>query len=58
MSVIRLGIVLSLVYNLVGVALAVSGLINPLVAAVMMPASSLTVLLVAWRGRTFEEGTT
>jgi P-type Cu2+ transporter len=55
MSVIRLGILLSLAYNLVGVGLAGLGLINPLVAAVMMPASSLTVLLVAWRGRTFQE---
>lgn len=53
MRLIRLGIMLSLAYNLAGVALAVLGLINPLVAAVMMPASSLTVLMVAWRGRTF-----
>ena len=56
MRVIRTGIALSLGYNLVGVALAMFGLIHPLVAAVMMPASSLTVLLVAWRGSTFHEG--
>ncbi len=55
MRVIHLGIALSLAYNVVGVALAMAGLINPLVAAVMMPASSLTVLMVAWRGRTFVE---
>ena len=55
MRVIRLGIWLSLGYNVVGVGLAMFGLINPLVAAVMMPASSLTVLLIAWRGRTFGE---
>lgn len=55
MRVIRFGIALSLAYNVVGVALAMAGLINPLVAAVMMPASSLTVLMVAWRGRTFVE---
>jgi P-type Cu2+ transporter len=55
MSIIRTGILLSLGYNLVGVGLAMFGLINPLVAAVMMPTSSLTVLLVAWRGVTFEE---
>jgi Cu2+-exporting ATPase len=55
MNLIRLGILLSLGYNAVGVGLAVAGMINPLVAAVMMPASSLTVLLVAWRGRTFPE---
>lgn len=55
MKLIRLGILLSLGYNTVGVGLAVAGMINPLVAAVMMPASSLTVLMVAWRGRTFPE---
>jgi Cu2+-exporting ATPase len=55
MTIIRTGILLSLGYNVVGVGLAMFGLINPLVAAVMMPASSLTVLLVAWRGMTFEE---
>jgi P-type Cu2+ transporter len=58
MSVIRAGILLSLAYNLVGVGLAMFGRINPLVAAVMMPASSLTVLFVAWRGVTFEEPST
>ena len=55
MTVIRRGIVLSLGYNALGVILAVTGMISPLVAAVMMPASSLTVLMVAWRGRTFPE---
>ena len=30
------------------------GVINPLVAAIMMPVSSLTVVLIAWRARTFE----
>lgn len=55
MGIIRLGILLSLAYNVVGVGLAMFGLINPLVAAVMMPVSSLTVILVAWRGRTFPE---
>ena len=54
MAVIRYGIWWSLGYNLIGVTLAMLGLINPLVAAVMMPASSLTVLLVAWRSRTFD----
>ena len=54
-GLIRLGIALSLGYNLVGVVLAATGLINPLVAAVMMPTSSLTVLMVARRGRTFPE---
>ncbi len=54
-GVIRTGILVSIAYNAVGVGLAFFGLINPLVAAIMMPASSLTVVLIAWRGRTFEE---
>jgi Cu2+-exporting ATPase len=57
MSVIRAGIIWSLGYNVVGVGLSMFGLINPLVAAIMMPASSLTVLLVAWRSVTFKEAT-
>lgn len=55
MGIVRRGIAFSLVYNLVGVALAIGGWISPLVAALMMPASSLTVLFIAWRSRSFEE---
>jgi Cu2+-exporting ATPase len=54
LRVIRLGIGISILYNVAGVALAYFGMINPLVAAIMMPVSSLTVVLIAWRGRTFE----
>jgi Cu2+-exporting ATPase len=43
----------SLVYNAVNVALAMSGVLNPLVAAVLMPLSSLTVVTLAFRARTF-----
>jgi Cu2+-exporting ATPase len=55
LGIIRLGIMISILYNLLGVVLAFQGLINPLVAAVMMPTSSITVVWIAWRGRTFEE---
>lgn len=55
LGIIRTGIAISILYNVLGVALAFLGLINPLVAAVMMPASSITVVYIAWRGRTFEE---
>jgi Cu2+-exporting ATPase len=55
MRIIRHGIAFSLAYNVAGVALAATGVINPLIAALLMPASSLTVLLTAWRGRTFDE---
>jgi Cu2+-exporting ATPase len=54
LRVIRRNIAFSLVYNLAGAALAVSGRIDPLLAAILMPLSSLTVVLASWRGRTFD----
>lgn len=54
MHVIRRNIAFSLVYNILGATLAMTGIINPLIAAIMMPVSSLTVVLGSWMGRTFE----
>jgi Cu2+-exporting ATPase len=54
LRVIRRNIAFSLAYNLAGAALAMGGWINPLIAAILMPASSLTVVLASWRSRTFE----
>ena len=45
MKVIRRNLILSISYNSVSVMAAYAGLINPLVAAIIMPVSSLTVLL-------------
>jgi Cu2+-exporting ATPase len=53
MRLIRRNIAFSLAYNTVGVALAVTGTISPLIAAVMMPLSSVTVVFSSWTGRTF-----
>jgi Cu2+-exporting ATPase len=55
MRVIRRNIGISLVYNGVGVGLAMAGVLDPLVAAILMPISSATVILSSWRSRTFEE---
>jgi Cu2+-exporting ATPase len=55
LRLIRWNITVSLVYNLAGAGLAMAGLIHPLVAAVLMPASSLTVVLMSWRMATFPE---
>jgi Cu2+-exporting ATPase len=54
LGVIRGNIAFSIVYNVLGAGLAMSGLINPLIAAVLMPLSSLTVVLASWKGRTFD----
>jgi Cu2+-exporting ATPase len=55
LAVIRRNIAFSLVYNVAGAGLAVAGVIDPLIAAILMPASSLTVVLASWHGRTFQE---
>jgi Cu2+-exporting ATPase len=52
--VIRANLLLSLVYNLTAAVLSVAGLITPLIAAILMPLSSLTVLGNSLRARTFD----
>ncbi|MGN6369222.1 MAG: heavy metal translocating P-type ATPase [Phycisphaerae bacterium] len=52
--VIRRGLFASLAYNAAAITLAALGLINPLVAAILMPISSLTVLSLAFGVRTFD----
>ncbi len=56
MLVIRNNIIFSIAYNLLGATLAVLGILDPLIAAVLMPMSSLSVVYSSWRGRTFEAG--
>ncbi|RYZ02431.1 MAG: heavy metal translocating P-type ATPase [Myxococcales bacterium] len=56
LAAIRRGIVMSLAYNVVGVALAVMGVLSPLLAAILMPLSSISVVSLALRARTFEGG--
>ncbi len=53
MRVIRRNIGFSIGYNVIGASLAMLGLLNPLIAAVLMPTSSLTVVLGSWYGRSF-----
>ncbi len=53
MGVIRRGLSFSLIYNLVGATLAITGLLTPLWAAVLMPLSSITVITSSYRARTF-----
>lgn len=44
MRVVRASFVLSLMYNLCGLAFAVSGTLSPVIAAILMPLSSITVV--------------
>jgi Cu2+-exporting ATPase len=53
LRLIRRNLLVSLAYNVVGAALAITGVITPLIAAVLMPLSSLSVVLSSYRSRTF-----
>jgi Cu+-exporting ATPase len=44
MKVIYISFVLSLLYNLIGLSYAVSGTLSPVIAAILMPISSITVI--------------
>jgi Cu2+-exporting ATPase len=54
MRTIEVNLLISIAYNVVGGAMAFAGLVNPLVAAIIMPLSGLTVLVVALRMPKFE----
>jgi Cu2+-exporting ATPase len=56
-AAIRRNLVFSLCYNVLGVALAMAGAIDPLVAAILMPLSSLTVVMSSYKARTFVQHT-
>ncbi len=54
--VVRASFVISSLYNLIGISLAASGLLSPIVCAILMPLSSVTVVAFAcgatsWFGR-------
>jgi Cu2+-exporting ATPase len=53
--VINRNFAFSLTYNVIGASLAIAGLLTPLIAAVLMPLSSLTVVLTSWKGRSFDK---
>jgi len=53
LRIVRRNIAFALVYNLAGAGLAMAGLLDPLIAAILMPLSSVTVILHSWRSRSF-----
>ncbi len=53
MKAVRLTLYASLAYNILAGSLTLIGLIHPLIAAILMPLSSLTMLLIAMRAKTF-----
>jgi len=53
LGVIRRNLVFSLTYNVVAVSFAITGHMSPLLAAILMPLSSMTVVLSSYRAKTF-----
>ncbi len=54
--VVRLSLLISTIYNIVGISIAARGLMSPVICAILMPVSSVTVVafacrLTAWLGR-------
>ncbi len=46
-TVLRICLVFSITYNLIGIGFAVTGNLTPLVAAILMPISSITIVLIS-----------
>ena len=53
LGVLRRNLVFSLAYNVVAVPLAMTGHMHPLLAAILMPLSSITVVVSSYRAKTF-----
>jgi len=47
-NIVVASFVLSIVYNIIGISFAVQGNLSPLVAAILMPSSSLSILLLTF----------
>jgi P-type Cu+ transporter len=47
-NIVMAAFVLSIVYNIIGIFFAVQGSLSPLIAAILMPSSSLSILLVTF----------
>lgn len=54
LSVVRGNLIASAAYNVIAGSLAITGVLHPWMAAVLMPLSSLTVVALSFRRRTFE----
>ncbi|WP_395783521.1 heavy metal translocating P-type ATPase [Aquirufa sp.] len=59
LKLIKLSFLLSLVYNAIGLSYAVQGDLSPLIAAILMPVNSISMLLIAnlgmsWKGYTLK----
>ncbi len=47
LNIVRLSFIISFFYNLIGVSIALSGILSPVIAAILMPISSVSVVAFA-----------
>ena len=47
-NIVMASFILSIVYNIIGLSFAVGGHLSPLIAAILMPSSSLSILLITF----------
>lgn len=53
MKLIWLGFLYSLIFNIIGIYFSVNGDLSPMIAAILMPSSSLGIILIAYIGMRF-----
>ncbi len=51
--VVMLSFIISILYNIIGIYFSVQGTLSPMIAAILMPASSLSILLVTFGSSTY-----
>lgn len=51
--IVMAAFVISIVYNIIGIYFAVQGTLSPMIAAILMPASSLSILLITFGSSNF-----
>jgi Cu+-exporting ATPase len=45
---VSIAFIVSILYNIIGISIAVQGLLQPVVAAILMPVSSISILLITF----------
>jgi Cu+-exporting ATPase len=47
-KIVTTAFVVSILYNIVGISFAVQGILQPVVAAILMPSSTISILLITF----------
>ena len=55
-NIVTASFILSILYNIIGLSFAVQGILSPMVAAILMPASSISIVLLVTALSSFSAG--